>query len=399
MPRDVQLTAEGDKNDGEDEGPEIPWDAASSCGGSADGSDRECGARHAVLYRVNRGERPLEQVCFGYLNKSQIRNKVEFMCKKSFWDVARATSKLGWIGFAASFGVAAHAQTGFLPTPVVDLTRFDPGSYSSSISYSSSVRTPSAAEEEKESLPDAPDAPAALSRVRERRVDIPAPGIRETRPFRSLAVGVTLGSSGIGLQLATPINSKFNLRTDASFFSYDTSFTADTIPIVGHLHLASVSTSLDWAPTAHNFHISPGVTFYDNTNFNATIYIPGNQVVMLDGVPYTSDPADPIRGTAHLTFGQRIAPRLTMGYGNVIRHHTAGFTFPVEVGFEYIRTPVAAFQLTGSSCDAPNDCGPINADPETQQNIQEQQQEINDDIRLLRFFPIFSFGVSYKFGH
>lgn len=247
-------------------------------------------------------------------------------------------------------------------------------------------------------LPEAPESASAYS-GRGRRNDFPSAGIREIRPFRSLAVGITLGSGGIGLQLATPLNSNFNLRTDASFFAYNTSFIVDSIPITGHLHLASVSASLDWAPTGRNFHVSPGVTVYEDTNFNATIFIVGYQVITLNDREYTSDPNDPVHGTASINFGKRVAPRLTVGYGNVIRHHTAGLTFPVELGFEYIHRPTAAFALTGSSCDSPNDCGPINSDPDTQQNILEQQQNIDKEIKPLRLFPIFSFGVSYKFGH
>ena len=222
---------------------------------------------------------------------------------------------------------------------------------------------------------------------------------REPRPFHSLAVGLTLGTGGIGLELATPINTKFNLRGGISLFSYHTSFVVDTIPIDGTLHLSNYNAVLDYFPRARSFHISPGVTFYDNTRYNATIFVPGNQVVVFNDQNYTSDPNDPIRGTADIQFGRRFAPRLTVGYGNVIRHNTAGLTFPVEFGVEYIHIPTAVFNLTGSSCQSPSDCGPIDNDPETQQNISEQQAEINQDIRPLRFFPIFTFGVSYKFGH
>ena len=244
-----------------------------------------------------------------------------------------------------------------------------------------------------------PHAPDASPRIGQESYSMPSPGIRATRPFRSLAVGLTLGTGGIGVELATPVTSKINLRGTASFFSYGTSFVVDTIPIDGKLHLASVAGSIDWFPTAGNFHISPGITFYENTNFNATIFIPGNQVVKLDDQPYTSDPDDPIHGTAFVGFGHQVAPRLTVGWGNVIRHHTSGFTFPVELGVEYIKPPTATFVLTGSSCDSVGNCGPIQSDPTTQQNIDEQQTEIVNDLHPLRFFPILSVGISYKFGH
>ncbi len=243
-----------------------------------------------------------------------------------------------------------------------------------------------------------PDAPSARARGGNSSQALPAAD-REPRPFHSLAVGLTFGTGGIGLELATPINTKLNLRGGAAFFGYHTSFTQDTIPIDGTLHLSNIHAEVDYFPRARSFHISPGVTFYDNTRFNANIFVPGNQVVNFNDQNYTSDPDDPIRGTALIQFGRTVAPRLTIGYGNVIRHNTPHLTFPVEIGVEYIKTPTAVFNLTGSSCTAPGDCTPIQDDPETEQNILEQQNEINSDIKPFRFFPILTFGVSYKFGH
>ena len=242
-----------------------------------------------------------------------------------------------------------------------------------------------------------PEAPSAATR---RRVDRdPSPGLRATRPFRSLAVALTLGTGGIGLDLATPLTSKLNLRAGAAFLNYTTSFTVDTIPIDGTLHLTSASAAVDWFPTGRSFHISPGITLYNDTTYNALIFIPGNQVVTLNDQNYTSDPADPIHGTAFLRFGNRVAPRLTVGWGNVIRHRTAGLTFPVDIGIEYITPPTALFVLAGSSCDSTGSCDPIQSDPATQQNILEQQTEIVNELHPLRFFPILSIGISYKFGH
>ena len=260
-----------------------------------------------------------------------------------------------------------------------------------SFSYFSSS-TVSSPLTDRDLLPDAPDAEAGGFQAE-------AAGYREPRPFHSYALGLTLGTGGIGLELATPLNTKFNLRAGASFFSYNTSFIVDTIPINGTLHLSNINAVVDYFPRARSFHISPGVTFYDKTRYNAIILVPGNQIVTFNDQNYTSDPNDPIRGVALIQFGRTVAPRLTAGFGNVIRHHTKSFTFPFEFGFEYIKTPTAVFNLTGSSCDSPNDCGPIDNDPETQENINEQQAEINSDLKPFRIFPIITFGISYKFGH
>ncbi len=245
-------------------------------------------------------------------------------------------------------------------------------------------------------LPDAP------SEHQDSRRRYPRPELAvasHTRPFSTLALALTLGDGGIGFDLATPLNTRINLRAGAGLFSYNTNFVVDTIPISGALHLGNAHASLDWFLFNNSFHISPGITLYNETDFNARILVPGNQIVTLNDQDYTSDPSDPIHGNALINFGNKIGPRLTVGWGNMIPHRDQNWTFPVEFGVDYRKAPTAVFTLAGSSCDSQGDCGPIQTDPDTQINIDEQQREIVNDLRPLRFFPILTFGVSYKFGH
>jgi len=43
------------------------------------------------------------------------------------------------------------------------------------------------------------------------------------------------------------------------------------------------------------------------------------------------------------------------------------------------------------------DCGPIANDPTAQSNLALEQKRLNDDIAPLRFYPILTTGVSYRF--
>jgi hypothetical protein len=260
------------------------------------------------------------------------------------------------------------------------------------MSSSSSWRSTDLAANE---LPEAPE--PALAGVR--NVRPPLAVASHTLPFSTFAIALTTGLGGVGVDVATPLNSRINLRGGVGFFSYTTSFIVDTVPIDGTLHIGNAHASVDWFLFNNSFHISPGITLYNNTNYNAIIHVPANQVITLNDQDYTSDPADPIRGTAYMKFGGKVAPRLTVGWGNMIPHKDKNWTFPFEFGLDYRSAPTATFALIGSSCDSSGDCEPIQEDPDTQVNILEQQQEITHDLAPLRFFPVSSFGVSYKFGH
>ena len=73
------------------------------------------------------------------------------------------------------------------------------------------------------------------------------------------------------------------------------------------------------------------------------------------------------------------------------------FRFESEIGFQYFSAPTVQYTFTGTGCQnytAPNtysNCGPI-----PQANITSEQNKLQNDLYDLRFFPILSFGLSYK---
>ena len=302
------------------------------------------------------------------------------------------------IAFCLVPAVVASAQS----APVVPFAPAPVSSFAMRLVSSSSSSQPEGepAAIASDALPDAPSSSLSGSQSYARRYPkSPLAVASHTRPFSTVAIAATFGLGGVGVDVATPLNTRINLRAGASFLSVTTSFTVDTIPISGTAHLNDSHVGIDWFLFNNSFHISPGITLYGNTNYDARIFVPGNQVITVDDTDYTSDPNDPIHGTAYINFATHVAPRLTVGWGNMIPHKDKNWSFPFEFGLDYRKAPTVAITLAGSSCDAPGDCGPISTDPDTQANIVEEEQEITSDLHPLRFFPILSFGVSYKFGH
>ncbi len=228
------------------------------------------------------------------------------------------------------------------------------------------------------------------------RVVLPRPS-NVYRPFGALAVAVKGGVAGIGFDVATPLSQRFNLRGGASFFSYSSSYLADGTSINGDLKLRSVNMSVDWYPFNNRFRISPGVNLYNGNSLNATASVPGGQTFDLDDATYTSSAADPIHGSASFDFGHRTAPTLTIGSGNIIPRHGEGhMSIPVELGFQYIGDPHLNLALQGTACSN-GFCQNTATNPQFQANLQAENNDLNNDIHLLRFFPIFSVGVGYRF--
>lgn len=217
------------------------------------------------------------------------------------------------------------------------------------------------------------------------------------RPFRSFAAGVVLGDQGIGFEVATPLAARLNLRAGAQFFGLNATFTNDGLQGNGQLSLENVFAAVDIYPFRRSsFHISPGVTLHNDTHLYATLLAPGGTSFSLGDADYTSDPTNPIHGYTRFIFGNTVAPRLTAGFGNMIPRTGAHFSFPVEIGFQYISAPAVQLQLAGNGCDA-DGCGDINSNG-GDQNIQDEIKLLESDLAPLRFYPVVTVGVSYRFG-
>jgi hypothetical protein len=222
------------------------------------------------------------------------------------------------------------------------------------------------------------------------------------RAFSTVGIAVKVGVGGIGFDVATPLAPKLNLRACASFFTYSLSnLSEDGFNIDGTIYLKSVNTSIDWFPFhGRSFHISPGVTLLNGDNFDGTATVLPGDTITLNDVDYTSSPTDPIIArfnTQNNRFGSRVAPSITVGFGNLVpRDRNKHWSVPFEIGFQYISALKVLLNLSGTACST-DGCGNVQTDPTTQANIQAQQNIINNDIHNLRFFPILSVGVGYRF--
>ncbi len=221
------------------------------------------------------------------------------------------------------------------------------------------------------------------------------------RPFSAVGVDIKFGVGGIGFDVATPLAPKLNLRGGASFFSYTVNnLSEDGFNIDGTLTFRSVNASVDWYPLHNGFRISPGVTLYNGNRFSGNATVPAGGTITLNDTDYISSPTDPL--VANFTnqnnrFGNAIAPSITTGWGDIVpRAHGSHWSVPFEIGFQYISPPKVLLSLTGTACNSEG-CGSVQTDPTTQANVLAQQNIINGDIYQLRFYPIVSTGVGYRF--
>jgi hypothetical protein len=225
----------------------------------------------------------------------------------------------------------------------------------------------------------------------------PAPKRPGQTTSSKIGIGVKVSTLGAGIEVATPLARKFNIRGGFNMFRYDRGITNNGIQYGGQLQFQSVEAHLDFFPIG-GFHISPGLLVYNGNQVTATAMVPGGQTFTLGGTTYQSEVADPVTGTGKLDF-VKVSPSIMVGIGNLIPRNGRHYSFLFEVGGAYQGSARVALNLTGTVCDPTTglSCRTIASDPTVQANVAAQQQKIAKDINPYRFYPIISLGVGFNF--
>jgi hypothetical protein len=217
-----------------------------------------------------------------------------------------------------------------------------------------------------------------------------------TRPFSSLGIGVKVGTSGIGFDVATPlVPGRLNLRGGASFFSYSTTITTDNINVDGSLKFRNSEAVIDYFPFKGWFRLSGGMTVYNNTGLTATLAVPGGQSFSLGNDDYYSYAGDPIHGNGVFNFGGKTAGRVSIGTGNMLPRK-GHFSFESEIGVQFFSSPTVIYNIAGTGCQGYNGVTYTNCGPVAQSDVLAEQNKLQNDLTDLKYFPTVSFGLSYR---
>jgi hypothetical protein len=210
-------------------------------------------------------------------------------------------------------------------------------------------------------------------------------------------VAVKLGTLGIGFDGAVAATDRSNVRVGVNFFNFNHDFDNDGITLAAHLKLRSVTAQYDWFPTGGGFHVSPGLMIYNGNRVEATAFVPGGQQFTLGNERLLSNPSDPVNGAAKVAF-EKVAPEITVGWGNVVPRGDRRWSIPVELGVVFSRAPSAALGLIGSAClTNGTNCRGVAIEPRLLAAQQQEQADLNDDLEALKIIPVISIGFGYRF--
>jgi hypothetical protein len=212
-------------------------------------------------------------------------------------------------------------------------------------------------------------------------------------------IAVGAGSLGAGIQAATAVTHKSNVRFGFNYFKYTASFTksSDNINFNGTLKLESAEVLYDQYIVGP-IHISAGTMIYDGNQGTANASVAAGQSFNLNDVTYYSASSAPVTGTASIA-ARKVAPEVLIGFGNLLPRSARHFTANFEAGVAFQGSPNATLNLSGSACGVSGTagCSPIASTPAIQTNIQAEQTKINNSLAPFKYYPIVRLTFGYKF--
>lgn len=211
--------------------------------------------------------------------------------------------------------------------------------------------------------------------------------------------GVVLKASmlGVGGDVGMSLTRLANVRVGFNGLNFSKGFSVDGVHYDGTLQFRSAEALVDLTPLGDWFHVSPGLLIYNANKITATGTVPGGQNFDLGGVSFRSSPADPVHGTGQLTVN-KTAPMVMFGFGNPIPHHHR-FTIFHDFGIVFQGQPKTTLTLAGTACDPVTGLACVNAatSPIVQTQVQAEQNKINKDASIVKFYPVASLGIGIRF--
>lgn len=209
-----------------------------------------------------------------------------------------------------------------------------------------------------------------------------------------VAVGVSAGSAGLGLQATvdTPLPLT-NLRAQYTAFHYDSDFEEDGVAYEAELKLSSLGAYLDFYPFARVLRVSAGLVLNGNKINAEANCIDGCEVGDLE--VSGSD----ARLSGDLGF-EDTAPYLGIGFSNPMVG--SPFYLGFDLGVLFQGAPQASLAASGTA-DVTDDSGntrsgvDLATDPDVQTALESEEKDLSDDLKEYEFYPVVMLSLGWRF--
>lgn len=197
------------------------------------------------------------------------------------------------------------------------------------------------------------------------------------------ALGFKTGTLGLGLEFTVEASDQVNVRFGGNYFKLNKQIGIEGNDYDLDLRLLTYSALADWFVADGSFRLTAGAFLNRNTLYGTAL--PSNSYV-IDGMTYTS--AEVGNLSADVRF-KSFAPYLGIGWGNPLADDS-DWSFMVDLGIMFAGKPNLDITSTGGSL---SDNAVLIAD------IAQAEQDFRDadELKYLKFYPVISIGLNYRF--
>lgn len=203
-----------------------------------------------------------------------------------------------------------------------------------------------------------------------------------------------VGTLGLGADLTYRLSNKVNARFNINGGSVEADGEEDDVNYLGNLDAQTVGGLVDYHPMASGLRITAGL--YNNSNeldLNATGT--GNTDVDIGDRTYDLTGASL---NANVGFDS-VAPYVGIGWGNAVKMGSK-WRFSVDAGVLFQGSPEARLTGSGIATDTTNGGNTsvdLATDPAFNAELTKEEQNLNDDLKDFKAYPVISAGLSYRF--
>ncbi len=209
------------------------------------------------------------------------------------------------------------------------------------------------------------------------------------RQSSGYAITGKVSTLGFGIEGTGAISPNFNGRLGFNYFDFGINTEQADIDYDADVRLLSATALVDWFPSSRSdFRLTGGLA-YNNNRVEGTAR--SAETLEIGGVEFPLALVGQLEG--ELTFPNTISPYIGIGYGNPVRQGRQ-FGFSIDLGILFAGSPQVDLNATGpvgTLVGAPV-VGPL-----LQDAIQREEEDLEDELRGLRIYPVLSIGVSYQF--
>ena len=196
---------------------------------------------------------------------------------------------------------------------------------------------------------------------------------------------VKAGTLGTGIDLTYNINEKINTRFNFNKGKIGFDFEESGVDYSGNFNASTAGGLVDYYPNANNFRLTTGL--YVNQNELNLSAVGGDGLTIGDNIPLLEG----IQLDLDVSF-KKLVPYLGLGWGDAIKEGS-DWQFDLDVGVLFQGSAESNLELSGATYD---DLLPL-LQQWLQDALIEEENNINDELKDFKLYPVISVGVGYRF--